>query len=137
MGAYPLLKSDRPIVFFDSYCLLCNRTVQLLLRIDRRELFIFAGMSGGYGVHILSENKIEDDSVILYYQGKYSIKSNAFLAILKLLGFPYSIISVVYIIPKFIRDWVYDIIARNRKNWFGATEHCLIDTNKYSNRILL
>ena len=137
MGSYSILKTDNPIVFFDTSCLLCNKSVQLLLAADKRKLFTIAGLSSDIGVYLLSEYKINEDSIILYHKTKCSTKSNAFLAICYLLGFPYSLMVVFYIIPEFIRDWVYDIIAGNRKKWFGRTNHCIIHSKKYSGRIIL
>lgn len=137
MGSYSILDSSNPIIFFDTSCLLCNKTVQVLLKVDKKQVFIFAGLSSDMGVQVLSKNDIREDSVILFYRGKWSVKSNAILAICKLLGFPYILIVIFYLVPRFIRDWMYNLIARNRKKWFGTTERCLISSKNYSDRIIL
>jgi predicted DCC family thiol-disulfide oxidoreductase YuxK len=137
MGAYSILESGRPIVFFDSSCLLCNKSVEVLLRIDKKKIFTVAALSSEAGVYMQSVFTIEVDSIVLFYEGNCRTKSNAILHISNLLGFPYSVTSIFYIFPKFSRDWIYDIIANNRKKWFGIADHCLIDSEKYSGRIIL
>lgn len=136
MGSYPILTPESPIVFFDSNCLLCNKSVQFLLKHDKREILSFAGLSSDYGKTILSEYSIEEDSVVLYFKKEISVKSSAFLKICSILGFPYKLILIFYIVPPFIRNGLYDLIASNRKRWFGTTNQCIIDTSKYPNRIL-
>lgn len=137
MGSYPLLNTDSPVVFFDSHCILCNRIVRFLLKVDKRRTLKFASLSSDFAIKVLPENRIEADSIVFYHQGEYSIKSEAALSIFKLLGFPFSIISIFFILPTFLRDWVYDFIAQNRKHWFGTTEHCLVNSDDYRERIIL
>ena len=137
MGSHPVLGTNRPILLFDTSCLLCNRSVQFLLKADKRKHIIFAGLSSTLGKELLSNNKIQEDSVVLYYFDKCYVKSSAILRVSKILGFPYSIFQIFYIFPLFIRNWVYDVIASNRKQWFGVTEQCLINNEKYSDRIIL
>lgn len=136
MGSYSILNTEKPIVFFDSTCLLCNKAVQLLLKLDKKELLTFSSLSSKNAKSILSEDSRKEDSIILFCNKSTSSKSSAFLKICSLLGFPYNLLLIFYAVPPFIRNGIYDLIARNRKRWFGTTEHCIIDTGKYSNRIL-
>ncbi len=137
MGTHPLLKTDKPIVFFDTNCLLCNKTVQFVLKADKKKKFVFAGLSSKLGKLLLEKNKIEADSVVLFYQGKCYLKSDAVLVGSKILRFPFSLLQLFYIIPQSIRNWVYNYIAAHRKRWFGTTDHCIINSKEYSDRIIL
>lgn len=135
MGTSSLLIKE-PILFFDSSCVLCNKSVQLLLDIDRKQTLKFASLQSGIGKSLLEEFKILDDSVVLLWKGKAYIKSEAVLQLSKILGFPYKIFLVFYIIPKGIRNWVYDVIAQNRKHWFGVTNQCYINQEQFVKRII-
>lgn len=137
MGSYPLLTAQDPIVFFDSHCLLCNRIVQFLLKVDNNKLLTFTSLSSKSGLELISNYQIQADSIVFFHQNKYSVKSNAVLEIFKLLGFPFSIMIVFYIIPAFLRDWMYNLIAQNRQKWFGTTDHCLVNSDEYRERIIL
>ena len=137
MGAHTLLESVRPILLFDTTCLLCNKTVHFLLKVDHNKKFLFAGLSSDLGKLILEKYHVLDDSVIFYHKEKCVSKSSAFLDICKHLGFPYSLLLIFYIIPPFIRDRIYSIISKNRYRWFGTTDHCIIDSSIYSDRIIL
>ena len=136
MGSYSLLDTNRPILMFDTQCLLCNRSVKFLLKIDSENKLLFTGLTSKIGKRILDMNAISADSVVLYYNQKCYIKSNAVLVVLRVVGFPYSLASFAYIIPVFIRDWIYDIIAKHRLQWFGITNKCIIDNSNYADRII-
>ncbi|MCB0497935.1 MAG: DUF393 domain-containing protein [Cyclobacteriaceae bacterium] len=138
MGAHSLLTREKSaIVFFDTDCLLCNRTVQLLLKADSKKLLKFAGLGSELGIEFKNQFSISIDSVLLYYKGRYYFKSKAFFKISGILGFPYNVLQVFRVIPGRISDKVYDWIAKNRFKWFGKTDHCLIPEKKYSGRIIL
>jgi predicted DCC family thiol-disulfide oxidoreductase YuxK len=137
MGTYPLLEENNPIVFFDSTCLLCNKSVQVLLKSDKKSLFKLASLSSDYGVQVRSLHKIEEDSIILYHNKKIYLRSLAVLRICRLLGFPYNLMSVFYLVPRVLRDALYGLIARYRTKWFGKTDRCLIPSEKYTGRIIL
>ena len=137
MGSYPLLTSQSSVVFFDSHCLLCNRVVQYLLKADKKRKLTFASLSSDYAANLPEQYRINTDSIVFYHQGDYSIKSKAVLSIFKLLGFPFAILLIFYLIPTFIRDGLYDMIASNRKKWFGTTDQCLVNTDDYHERIIL
>lgn len=135
MGAYPILNSGKPIVFFDTTCLLCNRLVKLLIRFDKKQQFIIAGTSSDLGLFVQSKFNITEDTIMLFHCGNCKTKSAAFLAICKLLGFPFYFMSIFYLFPTSLRNSLYDLIASNRKNWFGTSYECLLYTET-SERII-
>ena len=135
MGSRTLLENKR-VVLFDSDCLLCNRTIQFLLKIDKKNELTFAALSSNFGKSVISNLEQKTDSVVFYNRGQVSTKSEAFIKIGVQLGFPFNLIALVYIVPTFIRDWIYDIIARNRLHWFGKNSQCLIPSEELSGRII-
>lgn len=135
MGA-PIVLNTKPTVFFDTTCVLCNRTVQVLLSLDKKEKLRFASLRSTYASSVLSKKILSLDTVVLYYKQEVYVKSEAFFNIIRLLGFPYSLLSVFSLVPKDWSNALYDFIARNRYRWFGQTNSCNIAYSKYKFRIL-
>lgn len=122
---------DDKIIFFDSDCLLCNKIILFLLKRDKKGKLKFAQLNGKTAKKVLEKNYLNDNSTILFLNNKkIYMKSNAVLSILKLLNFPYNMLIIFYIIPRFIRDAVYDYIAKNRQKWFGNNKICYLPQPK-------
>lgn len=132
--------SQHPVVFFDGVCNLCNRTVQFIIRHDKEGVFRFASLQSGSGQKVLEAVTAEHghipDSIILSYKGKYYIKSSAALKIAMLLGGVGWLLAPGYIFPRFIRDAVYNFIAKRRYQWFGKRDECMIPTPELKARFL-
>lgn len=137
MGSSTVLdKIQHPIVLFDTECLLCNNTVKLLIKADRKNTLYFGGLSSKVGIELINKYNINEDSVVLYNKNRLSIKSTAFIEISRELGFPYSIAMIFYAIPRQLRDAVYDFVAKKRFKWFGRVEQCIIPERQFKNRLL-
>ena len=119
------------VIIFDVDCLLCNRFVQIVSLIDKKDSIYFTRLSGKTANYILSNNKnlVDVDSIIFYLNGNIYIKSDAVIRISKSLGFPYNMMSIFKIFPRSIRDFFYDFVARNRYKFFGKANKCLISKN--------
>ena len=119
------------IIIFDVDCLLCNRFVQIVSVIDKKDSIYFTRLSGKTANYILSNNKslVDVDSIIFYLNGNIYIKSDAVIRISKSLGFPYNMMSIFKIFPRSMRDIFYDFVARNRYKFFGKANKCLISKN--------
>ena len=119
------------VIIFDVDCLLCNRFVQIVSVIDKKDSIYFTRLSGKTANYILSNNKnlVDVDSIIFYLNGNIYIKSDAVIRISKSLGFPYNMMSVFKIFPRSMRDIFYDFVARNRYKFFGKANKCLISKN--------
>lgn len=119
------------VIIFDVDCLLCNRFVQIVSVINKKDNIYFTKLSGKTANDILSNNKslLDIDSIIFYFNGNAYIKSDAVIRISKSLGFPYNLMSIFKIVPRSIRDIFYDFIARNRYKFFGKVNECLISKN--------
>ena len=138
-----MANTDRQnIIFFDGVCELCNSSVDFILKRDKKDLFLFASLQSEEAKEVLLKNnypveKIEGLSNIIYLRkGRLEIKSKAVLLILWDLAGPYKIFSITLMIPTFLRDWIYDVIAKNRYRWFGKKESCRMPTPQEKEKFL-
>ena len=119
------MKSEKPIVFFDGVCGLCNRSVDFLIKADRKHRLSFASLQGKTAQATLDLSLREDlDTVIFYEDSKVYTRSTAVLKALQALGGAYSLIGLFFFCPQFLRDRIYKFIARNRYSWFGKRQSC-------------
>lgn len=135
--------SDIPInssvIFFDGVCNLCNSSVLFIIKRDKKSYFQFASLQSNYAKKVLPDALTKEDnlsSIILMKDGKVFQKSSAALKIAYKLSGLWPLMIVFMIIPKFIRDWVYDIIAKNRYKWFGKKDQCMIPSPELKIRFL-
>lgn len=117
--------STKPVIIFDSSCMLCTKSINFFLEHERAKDFLFTPLNGAFAksINVLDKYKYPiPDSVILYYQDKIYLESTAVLKATKWLNSPYSKLSWLLFIPAFIRNFFYKIIAKNRYKWFGTHE---------------
>jgi len=126
------------IILFDGVCNLCNSSVQFILKRDPAGKFKFAPLQGETGQRLLKKHGISTDinSIVLIEHEKVFIKSNAAIRVGRQLTGAWKMASAFNIIPRFIRDFLYDIVANNRYKWFGKTESCILPSPKWKNRFL-
>jgi len=142
---------DPAIVFFDDTCVLCSRSVQFIFRHDRKGRFQYAsldseafrkimdrlpGVAFPENLSSVSGQSASPGSVVLFMKGKIYQRSSAALRIATRLRFPVSLLAAGWIVPPFLRDAVYDWIARNRYRWFGKRETCFIPDGALKERVL-
>lgn len=130
------MSTPKHIVFYDGHCLLCNGAIKYLLKNDKKKRLKVAPLQSDVAEHYLQElHKPWPDSIILYSKGKIYLKSTAvLLAMIKLNALHWPL-GLLLIIPNFIRNWVYDWVARNRYGWFGKSDACLFP-GAYTDQIL-
>jgi predicted DCC family thiol-disulfide oxidoreductase YuxK len=125
---------------FDGVCNLCNSSVQYVIKHDKKNRFLFTALQSETGQKIINEYNIDTtktDSILLYTPNNGVVaKSTAALKIASYLGFPNNLMTVFFIIPPFIRNWVYDYIAKNRYKWYGKKESCWIPTPGLKSKFL-
>ncbi|MFZ4589860.1 MAG: thiol-disulfide oxidoreductase DCC family protein [Ignavibacteria bacterium] len=117
------------IILFDGVCNFCNSSVNFIIDKDKHDVFRFASLQSDFGQKCLNDFNLPTDSfstLILVSNGKYYKRSAAALRIAKELSSPYNLSFSFILIPPFIRNLFYDIIARNRYKWFGKKEVCRI-----------
>jgi predicted DCC family thiol-disulfide oxidoreductase YuxK len=127
------------IVFYDGVCGLCNRSVQWVLRRDGRGIFQFAHLGSAEAKRSIPTELINTgtpSTLILRTSEACFIKSDAWLKIIGLLGAPWSYLAVFKVIPRPIRDFIYDHIAKRRYRWFGRFESCPMPEPKFKDRFL-
>lgn len=134
------IPSHKKLILFDGVCNLCNSSVQYVIKHDKKNMFMFTALQSEAGQQIIKEYKIDTnktDSILLYTpeHGVVS-KSTAALKIASRLGFPQNLMTVFFIVPPFIRNWVYDYIAKNRYKWYGKKESCWIPTPELKSKFL-
>jgi predicted DCC family thiol-disulfide oxidoreductase YuxK len=131
---------NQKIIMFDGACNLCNSSVIFVLEHEKHQGFQFASIQSEAGQNLLQWCGLPSDyaqAVIYLDQGKFHSGSTAALKIGQELKFPWSFLSNIgLIVPRFIRDWVYAQIARNRYRWFGKRDVCMVPTENLKARFL-
>lgn len=127
------------LILFDGVCNFCNSSINFIIKKDKKNIFRFAPLQSNTGKNLLEQHQLKDkniDSIIYIKNGKAYKKSTAVLQIVKKLGGFYFLFYTFIIIPPFIRDLFYDIIARNRYRWFGKREACMIPTAEVKSKFI-
>ena len=130
---------EKSIILFDGVCNLCNSSVQFIIKRDKKEQFLFASLQSDYAKEQLPDEFSDGkalQSIVLKEKDEIKTKSTAALTIAKHLSGVWPILYAFIIIPKFIRDWVYDIIAKNRYKWFGKKDQCMIPSPELKSRFI-
>ncbi|MBV5257879.1 DUF393 domain-containing protein [Synechococcus moorigangaii CMS01] len=128
------IEIDKPIIFFDGECNLCNGFVDLMLRIDTDQLFHLAPLQGETARQYLPPlPKKREDWAIAFFDGmKIYYASDACLAICQTLGGPWQLFTLAQPLPQNFRDWLYRSVATNRYRWFGQRTCRRLDLTKPS-----
>ncbi|MBL7761110.1 MAG: DUF393 domain-containing protein [Sediminibacterium sp.] len=124
---------DHPIVLFDGVCNLCNRSVQLILRNDPEKKFRYAALQSSFGQRVLEGAGLPADqlnTLLLLKNGKLYRKSTAALLIAAELSGLWPVLYAFTILPAFIRDPLYDLVAGNRYRLFGKQAACMVPDAK-------
>lgn len=126
------------IVLFDGVCNYCNAMVNFTIQRDPEKKFTFAALQSDVGQKLRAEHGISEhvDSVILIEDGKAYTHSTAALRIASNLSGIYPLSYVFILIPAFIRDWAYKLIAKYRYSLFGRTDACMVPTPEIKERFL-
>ena len=130
---------EEPIVLFDGVCNLCHGFVQFLVPRDTEGQFRFASLQSDVGQQLLDEHGLSDhdlDSVVLLEGDDAYVKSDAVIRIGQLLGGIYRLLGPCRFLPRRLRDWVYDLVARHRYRLFGQKEQCMLPTGNVRDRFL-
>jgi predicted DCC family thiol-disulfide oxidoreductase YuxK len=130
-------KDQRNIILFDGVCNLCNGTVQFIIKRDTK--IKFASLQSKSGQSLLKSFQLptSDFQSIIYIKGDhYFTKSSALLNVMKELGRFWTLFYVLIAIPRPLRDFVYDLVAKSRFNIWGKRENCFIPTFELKQRFL-
>ncbi|HEX6332817.1 MAG TPA: thiol-disulfide oxidoreductase DCC family protein [Flavisolibacter sp.] len=133
------MQEQHPVILFDGICNFCNATVMFLVRRDKKATFRFATLQSDTGRSLLQEfpaGMPGADSFVLIENGRALQKSEAALRIAAHLPGLWKGLQVFRILPRFVRDALYDFIARNRYRWFGKKAECMVPSDALRDRFL-
>jgi predicted DCC family thiol-disulfide oxidoreductase YuxK len=128
-----------PVILFDGVCNLCNAFVDFVITRDPDAQFRFASLQSDAARRLLSGVELgapRGDTVVLIERGQVFTRSEAALRIARRLGAPWSFAYPLVAVPRSIRDWFYQAVARNRYRWFGKREACRVATPDLRRRFL-
>ena len=127
------------IVLFDGECNLCNAWVNFIIDRDPGGYFKFSASQAEAARPILENYGVTDEAVntiFLIEDGFLHRRSDAALRIARRLTFPWPLFFGLILIPRFLRDAVYNLVAKYRYRWFGKREECRVPTPELENRFL-
>ncbi|MEM9928568.1 MAG: thiol-disulfide oxidoreductase DCC family protein [Bacteroidota bacterium] len=134
------MSSAHPILFFDGVCNLCNGAVQWFITRDKQGVLRFASLQSDLGQELLPAAGVDPtslSSLVLLEDGKAYTKSGGALRAAAHLGGSWKALAkTMFIFPSFLRDGVYDFIARNRYRWFGKEEACMLPRPEWKARFV-
>jgi predicted DCC family thiol-disulfide oxidoreductase YuxK len=134
------LPKDKKIILFDGVCNLCDASIQYVIKHDKDDVFRFVALQSELGQKLLKHigiNPIHIDSIVLYEPGiAYYYKSTAALQIAKGLKGIFTVATVFQILPTGFRDLIYEYVAKNRYQWYGKKESCLVPTPALKSKFL-
>ncbi|MFA4853630.1 MAG: DCC1-like thiol-disulfide oxidoreductase family protein [Bacteroidales bacterium] len=120
--------NNENILLFDGFCNLCSRLVNFIIKRDKKAKFLFVSLQSASGQSMFKKFGLptdDFDSVVYIRSDKYFLKSSAILHILKELGSIWKLFFIFIIIPNFICDFIYKIIAKTRYKIFGRHDSCI------------
>ena len=129
---------EKPILFFDGVCGLCNRFVDFSLKHDPHGRVLFAPLQGKTAAELLSKSDLENlDTVMFYENGNRSRRSTAIVKLLSGVGGFWNVLAwLLWLIPRPLRDFGYRLTAKNRYRFFGQKETCRLPTAEERARFL-
>ncbi len=128
-----------PIILFDGVCNFCNSIINFIIRQDKKNILRFAALQSDAGQRLLKKYNISSTSLnsfVLIDRGKVYKSSTAGLRLYNKLPWYWKWTQIFWIVPKFIRDGVYNVIANNRYKWFGKRESCMIPNESIKNQFI-
>lgn len=127
------------VVLFDGECVMCSSGAQALMRLDRRRRFKLGTVQSPEGKRILAWYGLPTesfDTFVLVEGPRLYVRSAAYVRIVARLDFPWNLASVFWVIPRAVRDWLYDRIAKNRFRLFGKRDQCVVLAPDHQARLL-
>lgn len=129
---------DGPILFFDGVCNVCNATVRFVLTHERAPCIRFASLQSDVARSALAKHQLRNDlATLVFIEGDAAwTRSAAVVRVLRHLRFPWSLLAVIWLVPRPLRDVGYDLFARLRYRLFGRRETCMVPTAELRARFL-
>lgn len=133
----PNVRLEDRVVLFDGVCRLCSAWARFLIRFDHQGIFKLCAVQSEEGRAILDFYGMPTDyfeTMALVEGPTLYTKSTAFFHVMRRLPFPWPLLLVFVVVPRFVRDWIYDHVAINRYKIFGRFESCVLPTPDHERR---
>lgn len=128
-----------PLVVFDGVCVFCSGFIQMIIRFDRKKRFRFATAQSPFGEALFRQHGLptdDYDSNLALIGGRAFTKLDSFIAVMAELGWPWRVAQALLILPRPLRDWLYDRVAKNRYALFGRKDSCDIPSAELRQRLI-
>ncbi len=133
------ISNKKSIILFDGICNLCNSSVQFVIKHDKNQHFLFTSIQSDASAKLLLQDNNKNsslNSIVLIEGEKTYRKSTAVLRSARKLSGLWKVFYVFILVPKFLRDKIYDLIATYRYRWFGKRDKCVLYIPPYKNRFI-
>ncbi|QND61257.1 thiol-disulfide oxidoreductase DCC family protein [Mesorhizobium huakuii] len=137
--AEPSFDARQPLIVFDGVCVLCSGFVRMVVRLDRQERFRFATAQSPFGEALFHKHGLRTDSYetnLVLVDGLAFTKLDSFVAVMSELGWPWRAAKALLLLPRPLRDWLYNRIARNRYALFGRKDSCEVPSAELRGRLI-
>ncbi|RWA64723.1 DCC1-like thiol-disulfide oxidoreductase family protein [Mesorhizobium sp.] len=131
--------ADRPLIVFDGVCVFCSGFVQMIVKLDRDKRFRFATAQSPFGEALFRKYGLPTDNYetnLAVIDGDAFTKLDSFVAVMAALGWPWRAARLLLVLPRPLRDWLYDRVARNRYALFGRKDSCEIPSAELRQRLI-
>lgn len=127
------------LIIFDGMCNLCARSVQFVLKHEASPYYCFASLQSASGAQTMRKyglDPLDAKTFVVIEQNQLFVRSDAALCIARRLRMPWRLLVVARIVPRSIRNWAYDLIARHRYAWFGRRPQCWLPSEAQAERFI-
>lgn len=127
------------VVLYDGVCRLCTGSVAFVLRHEENQALRFATLQSAAGMRLMQEFGIDPTQMktfVVIADGRAYVRSDAAIRVAHFLRGAWKLLGVVRIVPRSIRDYAYDVVARNRYRWFGRHDACIVPTPELRRRFI-
>ncbi|AZO26782.1 MULTISPECIES: thiol-disulfide oxidoreductase DCC family protein [Mesorhizobium] len=131
--------ASQPLIVFDGVCVFCSGFVQLILKLDREKRFRFATAQSPFGEALFRKYGLATDNYetnLAIIDGAAFTKLDSFIAVMAALGWPWRAARLLLVLPRPLRDWLYDRVAKNRYALFGRKDSCEIPSAELRQRLI-
>jgi predicted DCC family thiol-disulfide oxidoreductase YuxK len=135
----PAFEDDRPIIIFDGHCVLCSRFARFVLQHDHRAVFRLMAAQSPLGQALYRHYQLDPvnfETNVLLDGGRAWFKSAGSIRMFVKLGLPWTLVGLLRVVPRPLLDRLYEVVARNRLRWFGASTVCFVADPAHRDRFL-
>lgn len=135
----PPFDTSQPLIVFDGVCVLCSGFVRMIVRLDRQRRFRFATAQSPFGEALFHKHGLRTDSYetnLVLVDGVAFTRLDSFVAVMAELGWPWRAAKALLLLPRPLRNWLYNRVAKNRYALFGRKDSCDLPSPELRERFL-